>query len=91
MSVVLLSVMGASGDIYDIARDAAEPGGAGSTLYRCRDRQGRERLYKLFAAPITDVGMIEWVTRAADFGREIVLAAEQRVGSSGAADRKSVV
>lgn len=85
MSVVLLSVMGASGDIYDIARDAAEPGGAGSTLYRCRDRQGRERLYKLFAAPITDVGMIEWVTRAADFGREIVLAAEQRVGSSGAA------
>ncbi|MFI6871166.1 hypothetical protein [Nocardia sp. NPDC050406] len=75
-----VSVTGAFGDEYAVAGQAIGPG-----LYPCRDRAGRDRLYKLFNQPVTDAGVIGWVARAVCFGREIVFAAEDRVGSAGVA------
>lgn len=71
------SVTGASGDVYDVAGDAVSAAYGRSWLHSCRDRHGRERLYRQYTLPLTDAEELEWVGKAAEAGRAIVLAAEQ--------------
>ncbi len=74
------SVTGTSGDVYFVAGDPYGTAGGRSRLFRCRDRHGRERVYKLYGTAVTDAHAIGWAARAAHFGREIVLPAERRGG-----------
>ncbi|MCP9624401.1 hypothetical protein FOH10_18345 [Nocardia otitidiscaviarum] len=71
---------GTSGDVYFVAGDPYGTAGGRSRLFRCRDRHGRERVYKLYGTAVTDAHAIGWAARAAHFGREIVLPAERRGG-----------
>ncbi|WP_306363574.1 hypothetical protein [Nocardia sp. CC227C] len=80
---------GTSGDVYFVAGDPYGTAGGRSRLFRCRDRHGRERVYKLYGAAVTDAHAIGWAARAAHFGREIVLPAE-RHGGVGAAPENSI-
>lgn len=74
------SVTGTSGDVYFVAGEPYGTAGGRSRLFRCRDRHGRERVYKLYGTAVTDAHAIGWAARAAHFGREIVLPAERRGG-----------
>ncbi|WP_039819134.1 hypothetical protein [Nocardia otitidiscaviarum] len=71
---------GTSGDVYFVAGNPYGTAGGRSRLFRCRDRHGRERVYKLYGTAVTDAHAIGWAARAAHFGREIVLPAERRGG-----------
>lgn len=72
------SVTGESGEVYEIALGAI---GADGGLRRCRDRGGRERIYKEYDTPVQDPDAIGCAEQALLLGREIVLAAEADPGS----------
>lgn len=72
------SVTGESGEKYEIALGAI---GIDGELFRCRDQQGRDRIYRKYAEPITDPDSIGFAEQALLLGREIVLAAEDEPGS----------
>ncbi|MCU1643860.1 MAG: hypothetical protein JWN03_4135 [Nocardia sp.] len=74
-----VSVTGESGEVYDVALETIGAGQGSS--YGCRDRSGRERVYKQYGVPLTDAEVIGCASRAVLFGREIVLAVERQPGS----------
>ncbi|MET9486963.1 hypothetical protein [Nocardia sp. NPDC006630] len=74
-----VSVTGESGEVYEVTLESGGDGQGSSR--RCRDRAGRERVYKQYGAPLIDRNLIGSAARTVLFGREIVLAAEQQAGS----------
>ncbi|MRH90168.1 hypothetical protein GFY24_22455 [Nocardia sp. SYP-A9097] len=67
------SVTGESGEVYEIALGDI---GIGGGLRRCRDRDGRERIYKEYQTPVDEPDLLGFAEQALLLGREIVLAAE---------------
>ncbi|MEV6773635.1 hypothetical protein AB0N05_33880 [Nocardia sp. NPDC051030] len=77
-------VTGDSGDTYVVA---GEPigGDQRSRWFRCHDQHGRERVFKQYRGPVTDPEAIGWAAQTVQFGRGIVLAAEQQPNAPRAA------
>ncbi len=73
------TVVGEYGSSYDVEDTLLNSGGQ-SVLFRCRDTQGHERVYKRYNTPLTEPDAITWVSDLVKRGREVVLAAESGAG-----------